>query len=240
MRNVNYWSESQQQWRHALVYTPAEYEQGKKKYPVLYLQHGMGEDETGWSHPLQGRAGIILDNMIASGECVPMIVVMESGDTQAPFGYGGTTYDSYGKSFNEALIADLIPMIDQTFRTKSDRENRAMAGLSWGGRQTWESALPNLDKFSYIGTFSGALFGMDVKQVANGVFQRPDFNQQVHYLFLGVGTEENFGTQQMVKELQQMGVDAHLYESPGTAHEWLTWRRCLKEFVPHLFKNGKK
>ena len=239
VRNVNYWSESQKEWRHALVYTPAEYEQGKKKYPVLYLQHGMGEDETGWSHPLQGRAGIILDNMIARGECEPMIVVMESGDTQAPFGWNGTTYDSYGKSFNEALIADLIPMIDQTFRTKSDREHRAMAGLSWGGRQTWESTLPNLDKFSYIGTFSGALFGMDVHTIADGVFNRPDFNKQVHYLFLGVGTEENFGTQQMVKELQDMGVDAHLYESPGTAHEWLTWRRCLHEFLPHLFKAKK-
>ncbi|MDO4497118.1 MAG: family 43 glycosylhydrolase, partial [Bacteroidales bacterium] len=181
VRSITYWAESQQQWRHAMVYTPADYEKGKKKYPVLYLQHGMGEDETGWSS-LQGRANFILDNMIASGECVPMILVMESGDTQAPFGYGGTTYESYGKSFNEALIADLIPMIDKTFRTKADRNNRAMAGLSWGGRQTWESALPNLDKFSYIGTFSGALFGMDVHTIANGVFNRPDFNQQVKYL----------------------------------------------------------
>ncbi len=238
VRSITYWAESQQSWRHAMVYTPAEYETGKKRYPVLYLQHGMGEDETGWSS-LQGRANFILDNMIASGECEPMIVVMESGDTQAPFGYGGTTYDSYGKSFNEALIADLIPMIDKTFRTKTDRLSRAMAGLSWGGRQTWESALPNLDKFSYIGTFSGALFGMDVHTVANGIFNDKDFNKQVKYLFLGCGTEENFGTQQMVKELNSMGVDAHLYESKGTAHEWLTWRRCLHEFLPHLFKAKK-
>lgn len=235
VRSVNYWSESQNEWRHAMVYTPASYDTSTDRYPVLYLQHGMGEDETGWSS-LQGRANFVLDNMIASGECVPMIVVMESGDTQAPFGWRGTTYDTYGKSFNEALIADLIPMIDKTFRTKSDKANRAMAGLSWGGRQTWESALPNLDKFSYIGTFSGALFGMDVHTIANGVFNQKDFNQQVKYLFLGVGTEENFGTQAMVKELQSMGVDAHLYESQGTAHEWLTWRRCLHEFLPHLFK----
>lgn len=234
VRSITYWAESQEQFRHAMVYTPAEYEKGKKKYPVLYLQHGMGEDETGWS--IQGRAQFILDNMIAAGLCEPMIVVMESGDTQAPFGWQGTTFDTYGKSFNEALISDLIPMIDKTFRTKSDRLHRAMAGLSWGGRQTWESTLPNLDKFAYIGTFSGALFGMDVKTVANGVFQRPDFNQQVKYLFLGCGTEENFGTQAMVQELNGMGVNAHLYESQGTAHEWLTWRRCLKEFVQHLFK----
>jgi len=235
VRSINYWSESQQEWRHAMVYTPASYENGSEHYPVLYLQHGMGEDETGWSS-LQGRANFILDNMIASGECVPMIVVMESGDTQAPFGYKGTTYATYGHSFNEALITDLIPMIDKTFRTQSDRAHRAMAGLSWGGRQTWESALSNLDKFSYIGTFSGALFGMDVHTIADGVFNRKDFNQQVKYLFLGCGTEENFGTQAMVKELQGMGVDAHLYESQGTAHEWLTWRRCLHEFLPHLFK----
>ena len=175
--------------------------------------------------------------MIASGQCEPMIVVMESGDTQAPFGYGGTSYATYGKSFVDALHADLIPMIDKTFRTLSDREHRAMAGLSWGGRQTWEAALPHLEKFSYIGTFSGALFGLNVHQVANGVFNDADnFNKQVRYLFMGCGTEENFGTQAMVKELQEMGIKANLYESQGTAHEWLTWRRCLHEFLPHLFK----
>lgn len=238
VRSVNYWAESRQEWRHAMVYTPAEYEKSSKKYPVLYLQHGMGEDETGWS--MQGHANYILDNMIASGECVPMIVVMESGDTQAPFGYGGTTHANYGQSFVDALHADLMPMIEKTFRVKADRENRAMAGLSWGGRQTWSATLTHLDKFSYIGTFSGALFGMDVHTIADGVFTRPDeFNKKVHYLFLGCGTEENFGTQAMVAELQKMGIKAELYESQGTAHEWLTWRRCLKQFLPHLFKKNK-
>ena len=237
VRSINYFAASQNQFRHVMVYTPADYDTNPtKRYPVLYLQHGMGEDETGWSS-LQGRAGTILDNMIAAGQCEPMIVVMESGDTQAPFGYGGTTHANYGHTFVEALHADLIPMIDKTFRTLSDREHRAMAGLSWGGRQTWEAALPHLEKFSYIGTFSGALFGMNVHQVANGVFNdAANFNKQVHYLFMGCGTEENFGTQAMVKELQTMGIDVHLYESQGTAHEWLTWRRCLHEFLPHLFK----
>ena len=237
VRSVDYYAASQGQFRHAMIYTPADYDTNTgKRYPVLYLQHGMGEDETGWSS-LQGRANVILDNMIAAGQCESMIVVMESGDTQAPFGYGGTTHANYGQSFVDALHADLIPMVDKTFRTLADREHRAMAGLSWGGRQTWLGALPHLDKFSYIGTFSGALFGMDVHTVANGVFNDADaFNRQVHYLFLGCGTEENFGTQAMVKELQGMGINAHLYESQGTAHEWLTWRRCLKEFLPHLFK----
>ncbi|MCR5395482.1 MAG: family 43 glycosylhydrolase [Bacteroidales bacterium] len=237
VRSINYYAASQSQFRHVMVYTPADYDANPgRRYPVLYLQHGMGEDETGWSS-LQGRAGTILDNMIAAGQCEPMIVVMESGDTQAPFGYGGTTYATYGRSFVDALHADLIPFIDRTFRTLSDRDHRAMAGLSWGGRQTWEAALPHLERFSYIGTFSGALFGMDVHRVANGVFTDAErFNQQVHYLFLGCGTEENFGTQAMVQDLQQMGIQAHLYESQGTAHEWLTWRRCLHEFLPHLFR----
>jgi tetratricopeptide (TPR) repeat protein len=103
--------------------------------------------------------------------------------------------------------------------------------------ERYAEALPHLEKFSYIGTFSGALFGMDVHTLANGVFNDAErFNSQVHYLFMGCGTEENFGTQVMVKELQTMGIKANLFESQGTAHEWLTWRRCLKEFLPHLFK----
>lgn len=235
VRSITYYAESQQQYRHAMVYTPAVYETSpRRRFPVLYLQHGMGEDETGWS--TQGRMQFIMDNLIAAGECEPMIVVMESGDVKAPF-RPPFTHATYGRTFVEALHADLIPMIDRTFRTRADRKHRAMAGLSWGGRQTWDATLPHLDKFAYIGTFSGALFGIDVHTVADGVFtDAAAFNKQVDYLFLGCGTEENFGTQAMVAELQTMGIDAHLYESQGTAHEWLTWRRCLREFVPHLFR----
>ncbi len=244
VRSCTYYAASQQQYRRAMVYTPAEYERGRKRYPVLYLQHGMGEDETGWS--TQGRMQHIMDNLIASGECVPMIVVMESGDVKAPFTVKpgqnpGVARAQYGASFYDVLLKDLIPMVEENFRTLTDRDHRAMAGLSWGGFQTFNTTLTNLDKFSYIGTFSGAIFGVDLKSAYNGVFTDAErFNSRVHYLFMGCGTEENFGTGAMVKGLRDLGIEVDFYESPGTAHEWLTWRRCFRQFVPHLFKEGRK
>ena len=240
VRSIYYYSNEQKTWRHAMVYTPAEYDLKaniKKRYPVLYLQHGMGEDETGWSK--QGHMQHIMDNAIAAGRAVPMIVVMESGDIKAPFG-PGQSRDQYGNSFYPVLLNDLIPYIDANFRTKTDRENRAMAGLSWGGHQTFDIVLTNLDKFSYMGTFSGAIFGLDLKTAYNGVFTNPEaFNKQIHYFLMCSGTEgmdKMFGTKKMVEDLNVMGINAHYSESTGTAHEWLTWRRGLNEFIPHLFK----
>ena len=240
VRSIYYYSNEQKTWRHAMVYTPAEYDLKaniKKRYPVLYLQHGMGEDETGWSK--QGHMQHIMDNAIAAGRAVPMIVVMESGDIKAPFG-PGQSRDQYGNSFYPVLLNDLIPYIDANFRTKTDRENRAMAGLSWGGHQTFDIVLTNLDKFSFMGTFSGAIFGLDLKTAYNGVFTNPEaFNKQIHYFLMCSGTEgmdKMFGTKKMVEDLNAMGINAHYSESTGTAHEWLTWRRGLNEFIPHLFK----
>ena len=205
VRECQYWSDIEKAVRTCYVYTPAEYEQGKKKYPVLYLQHGMGEDERGWHE--QGHMANILDNSIAAGKSVPMIVVMDYGNCG---------------------------------RVKADRENRAMAGLSWGGHQTFDVALTHLDKFAWMGTFSGAIFNMpgtDFKTLYDGAFADADkFNKQVHYLFMGMGSEENFGANTFVKNLNDIGINATYYESPGTAHEWLTWRRCLNEFIPHIFK----
>ncbi len=241
VRTCTYYSETQQRFRRCVVYTPAEYEtKPKKRYPVLYLQHGMGEDETGWS--TQGLMYNIMDNQIAEGKCVPMIVVMESGDVEVGFRPRpgkdvNEERNLYGASFAKLMINDLIPMIDKTFRTYTDREHRAMAGLSWGGKQTFDITLTNLDKFSYIGGFSGAIFGLNVKHAFNGVFtDAAAFNKKVHCLFLGCGTEENMGTAQLVKSLRDMGIRVASYESQGTAHEWLTWRRCLNEFLPNLFK----
>lgn len=155
----------------------------------------MGEDETGWS--TQGYMQHIMDNLIASGQCVPMLVVMDSGDVEAPFSprEGKDMNEEralYGASFYGVMLEDLIPMIDRTFRTYTDREHRAMAGLSWGGHQTFSTALPNLDKFSYIGAFSGAIFGLDVKTCYNGVFaDAGKFNKKVHYLFWDVGRKNS-------------------------------------------------
>ncbi|MBO4642882.1 MAG: acetyl xylan esterase [Bacteroidaceae bacterium] len=231
------WSDGKCVWRHAMVYTPASYEKGKKRYPVLYLQHGMGEDETGWSK--QGHMQHIMDNLIASGEVVPMIVVMESGDIKAPFQGGDRRqgFSEYGASFYKVMIQDLIPYIDSNFRTLTDRDHRAMAGLSWGGHQTFDVVLNNLDKFAWMGAFSGAIFGLDLQTAYNGIFTRPEeFNKKIHYLYLSCGSEENFGTEALVNNLRAAGIKADYYVSPGTHHEWLTWRRCFREFLPKLFR----
>ena len=237
VRSIYYYAKSTNEWRHALVYTPAEYEKGKKKYPVLYLQHGMGEDETGWSK--QGHMQHIMDNAIAKGEAVPMIVVMESGDVKAPFRGGDNRqgFSSYGASFYKVMINDLIPYIDANFRTKTDRDHRAMAGLSWGGHQTFDLVMNNMDQFSYMGAFSGAIFGLDAKTAYDGKFANgEEFNKKIHYLFLSCGSEENFGTDKLAQSLRDCGVKVDFQVSPGTHHEWLTWRRGLNQFIPHLFK----
>lgn len=237
VRSVTYYAHSTNEWRHAMVYTPASYEKGKKRYPVLYLQHGMGEDETGWSR--QGHMQHIMDNLIASGEAVPMIVVMESGDIKAPFRGGSNRqgFSQYGASFYQVMMHDLIPFIDNNFRTYTDRDHRAMAGLSWGGHQTFDLVLDNIDTFAWMGAFSGAIFGLDLKTAYNGIFTRPDeFNRKIHTLFLSCGSEENFGTEALVKNLRDAGIKTDFYVSPGTHHEWLTWRRGLRQFVPKLFR----
>lgn len=239
VRSVYYYATATSEWRHAMVYTPADYETSKAKtrYPVLYLQHGMGEDETGWSR--QGRMQHIMDNLIYKGEAVPMIVVMESGDVKAPFPGGDNSAgrSRYGATFYKVMTQDLIPYIDSNFRTLTDRDHRAMAGLSWGGHQTFDLVMANMDKFSWMGAFSGAIFGLDINTTYDGAFTRPDeFNKNMNYLFLSCGSEENFGTGKLAMELRDAGIELDYYVSEGTHHEWLTWRRALKEFVPHLFK----
>ena len=241
VRLFQYYSNAKQEWRRAMVYTPAEYEKNtKKRYPVLYLQHGMGEDETGWTK--QGFANNILDNLIANKQAVPMIVVMESGDVKAPFDFAkgksnAAEISDYGASFYKVMIQDLIPEIDKNFRTLSDKKHRAMAGLSWGGHQTFDIVLKNIDKFYYMGAFSGAIFGLDAQKNYNGILSRPqEFSREIKYLFLGAGSQENFGTEDLVNHLKSFGLNPDFYISQGTAHEWLTWRRCLKEFLPNIFK----
>ena len=237
VRSIYYYSNEQKTWRHAMVYTPAEYDQKqgfKKRYPVLYLQHGMGEGETSWT--LQGKMQHIMDNAIASGEAVPMIVVMESGDIKAGMGRGQSMAD-YGASFYPVLLNDLIPYIDANFRTKTDRDNRAMAGLSWGGHQTFDIVFNNMDKFAWLGTFSGAIFGLDLKTAYNGVFTNADeFNKKIHYMYMNWGSEDFIKSGDIVKCLQEMGIKVEGKQSEGTAHEFLTWRRGLHEFIPHIFK----
>ena len=240
VRSIYYYAQSTGEWRHAMVYTPALYEQKKmqkKRFPVLYLQHGMGEDETGWSK--QGHMQHIMDNAIAAGEAEPMIVVMESGDIKAPFRGGDNRagFSEYGASFYKVMMNDLIPYIDANFRTLADREHRAMAGLSWGGHQTFDLVLNHIDTFAWMGAFSGAIFGLDVQESYGGIFTDAEaFNKQIHCLFLSCGSEENFGTDRLADDLRKAGIKVDYQVSEGTHHEWLTWRRGLKAFLPKLFR----
>jgi enterochelin esterase family protein len=234
VRSLYYWSEINGMERHCNVYVPAEYESNTdKKYPVLYLLHGWGEDENGWSN--QGHMANIMDGLIHAGKAVPMIVVMDCGDIK-------TNSDVRKASTNDVTqiyIKDLMPFIEQTFRTKNDRQNRAMAGLSRGGFQTTMTVFANLDKFAWMGTFSGFFSrpGQDVTEGFNGVFKDPAaFNKQINLLFISTGTEERT-PKEAVDALKAHGIKNIVYhESQGTAHEWLTWRRALNEFAPRLFK----
>lgn len=238
-----YYSDIRKEWRRSLVYTPAEYDKNpEKKYPVLYLQHGMGENETSWA--VQGKMNFIMDNLIAEGSAVPMIVVMDNGNIESFQPRQGEDPNEarkrFGADFPSILLEEIIPNIESKYRVLTDRENRAMAGLSWGGLQTFNITLNNLDKFSYIGGFSGA-GSIDTNQletVYNGAFKDPkEFNEKVHVLFLGIGSEERpERTRNLSDNLKKAGINNIYYESPGTAHEFLTWRRCLKEFVPLIFK----
>lgn len=232
-----YFSKSTSKWRRSFVYTPPGYDKdAATRYPVLILQHGSGENETSWIK--QGRANFILDNLLAGGHASPMIVVMDLGYANKAASAGDYS------GFESVIVNDLIPAIDASYRTIADRRHRAMAGLSMGGSQTLFIALRHLDLFSYIGSFSGRVSGGDpefhLKTAYNGVFaDSAAFNSKVKLLWFGAGTEEKQlrdNLKSASETLRQSGINAAFYESPGTAHEWQTWRRDLQEFAPRLFK----
>jgi enterochelin esterase-like enzyme len=276
-----YFSKITSKWRRCFVYTPPGYDGGKNKYPVFYLLHGWGEDETAWYN--QGRVDFIMDNLIADKKAKPMIIVMDNlnavrpgesaaiyagrglvpdpsdhppeppaprgaagapgaapgargaagapGAGQAGRGAGGGRGMPGNSAFTEMMLTDLIPMIERTYRALPGAANRAMAGLSMGGMQTHTTTMANLDKFAYIGLFSGGNIPMsEIKDPAV-------FKKQVKAVFFGNGQAENSGpSKAAAEELKKAGINAFFYESPRTAHEFLTWRRCLHEFAPLLFK----
>lgn len=233
VRAIDYWSDINGMERPINVYVPAEYEANPdKKYPVLYLVHGWGEDENGWS--IQGHMANIMDGLIAAGKAVPMIVVMPSGDIKTNSDVREASGD-----IMQIYINDLIPYIDKTFRTLTDKENRAMAGLSRGGFQTCLTVSGNMDKFGWMGTFSGFFARGDdwINTAFNGMFKEADaFNENMNLFFVSTGTEER-NPKEQVEALKAHGINNIVFhESQGTAHEWLTWRRALNEFAPLLFK----
>jgi enterochelin esterase-like enzyme len=260
VRQIWYHSSVTGTWRDAFVYLPPDYDTSKARYPVLYLQHGGGEDETGWIR--QGKANFILDNLIASGNTKPMIAVMANGyATRAGYVPPDLTGKPFGSpefmkvmqermgAFEDDMTQALIPFVEKTFRTIPDRDHRAMAGLSMGGMQTFQVTFDHLDLFSYIGGFSGAgnpfLTGgkFDVKTAYNGALADSSaFAKRVHLLWIGVGTNEpermRSGLESLHTSLDVGGVQHVFYESPGTDHEWQTWRRDLKDFAPRLFQSA--
>jgi enterochelin esterase-like enzyme len=211
--------------RRAFVYTPPGYEKDKsKKYPVLYLQHGWGEDETAWSN--QGRANLIMDNLIAEGKIKPFIIVMTYGMTNE-IKWGGIR-DFKIDPFQTVLIEELIPYVDANFRTLANRDNRAMAGLSMGGMETKMITLNKPEVFGYYGLLSGGVYvSEDLKDKA-----RPKL------VFLSCGSKERpDGVKKAAADLKAAGYNSVSYISENTAHEFQTWRRSLHEFAPLLFKN---
>jgi enterochelin esterase-like enzyme len=246
----NYFSKVTDAWRMAFIYLPPGYDKNTStRYPVLYLQHGGGEDQRVWIE--MGRTNLILDNLIAEGKSKPFIVVMETSAATKPGeappqpprakpagkrqeAQGGQpaarprfrfSFDTYA----ELMMNDLIPFIDGNFRTLSDQANRAMAGLSMGSMVTTSVTLPNLDKFSHIGLFSGGTLAPE--QISD--------KSKVRLVFMSYGSRErgSEGVKAAADLLNQAGIKSVSYISPLTAHEWQSWRRSLREFAPLLFKN---
>ena len=223
VQQVYFYSKSTDTHRRAFVYTPPTYGKDKKKYPVLYLQHGWGEDETAWSN--QGHANLIMDNLIAEGKIEPFIIVMTYGMTNdVKFGH---IKEFTAKEFETVLVDELIPYIDSNFRTQADKKHRAMAGLSMGGFETKLITLRRPEVFNYYGLLSGGTYApddiTDKKQVAS--------------IFISCGSKENpDGVTKAVNDLKAAGFKATSFVSPDTAHEFLTWRRSLYHMAQLLFK----
>ena len=223
VQQVYFYSKSTDTHRRAFVYTPPTYGKDKKKYPVLYLQHGWGEDETAWSN--QGHANLIMDNLIAEGKIEPFIIVMTYGMTNdVKFGH---IKEFTAKEFETVLVDELIPYIDSNFRTQADKKHRAMAGLSMGGFETKLITLRRPEVFNYYGLLSGGTYAPgDIKD-----------KNQVASIFISCGSKENpDSVTKAVNDLKATGFKATSFVSPDTAHEFLTWRRSLYHMAQLLFK----
>ena len=247
----NYYSKVAKSWRHIFIYTPPDYEKNSStRYPVLYLQHGGGEDERVWIE--MGRTNLILDNLIAEGKIKPFIVVMETSAvgpampmpprTGTPVAgapaAGVPTAGAPGaaprprfstEAYANVMIDDMIPWVDSNFRTLADQAHRAMSGLSMGGMYTKSITLAHLDKFAYIGLFSGG--NIAPAEISD--------KSKVKLVYMSYGSREpgSNGVKNAADVLQQAGIKSAYYISPLTAHEWQSWRRSLREFAQLLFNN---
>lgn len=235
---VRYDSELTGEVRTCYVYLPPQYaSEPERRFPVLYLMHGAGEDETGWA--TQGLMGNIMDNLIAEGECEPMIIVCERGTavlagSEPARGFNLFNFDA----FEKVMVEETVPVFDSRLRTIADRDHRAICGLSLGGFQAYTIGLNHPDLFGWIGGFSGSGRGPNDRRDAE--MYPVSLNDDYHLLYISIGTDEPAGMYQGIYDLHValdgLGVNHVYYESPGTGHEWLTWRRSLHQFAPMLFR----
>ncbi len=240
LRETFYYSTTTQGVRRAFIYTPPGYDKGKKKYPVLYLQHGMGEDETGWGN--QGFTAMIMDNLLAEGKTLPFVIVMENGsvnfDALPRQGSGQSTSRETRRMYvadqiESIILKDLIPFIEANYRVVAKQSHRAMAGLSMGGMQTKIIVTRNPGLFSHIGMFSSGTF------VPSEIENLEAFNKNIKLVFMSFGEKEEAGAARIpgaADEWDAIGIEGVSYISPRTAHEWQSWRRSLYQFAPLLFR----
>lgn len=259
VREVYYYSKTNDAMRHCFIYTPASYDVDlNKRYPVLYLQHGGGENEHGW--PEQGKTGLIMDNLIAAGLAEEFIIVMDNGTWSMPRPAAGERPaarpqggqqarpqggrpggpmgmpSGWADGFKNTLINDIIPMVDAKYRTIADKEHRAMAGLSMGAMQTKSITMSTNEVFSKIGLFSGGTISAEEAAAV------PGFKETYDLVFVSFGGREvenprgGVDPGVITEGLKASGMNAHYYVSPETAHEWQTWRRSLYQFAQLLFK----
>lgn len=238
---VTYWSSTLQRHRRLHVYTPPGYESSQDKYPVFYLLHGAFDSDASWSSV--GRAGFILDNLVAAGKARPMVVVMPHGHT-GPFRFGSGFTDEFEREF----AADIMPQIEKRYRVHTDRAHRAMAGLSMGGMHTLNIGIPNLEKFAYLGVYSSGIFGIGGGPGGN---QRgPSFEEKHKAILDDAKLKEGLklfwfatGKDDFLVETSRKTVEMFknhkfdvIYRETDGAHTWDKWRVYLHEFVPKLFQ----
>ena len=244
VRSVYYYSKVDESWRPLLVYTPAGYRESHDAYPVVYIQHGGGEDHHGWME--QGRTAQIMDNLIAQGKAVPMIVVSSNSNVHSRNGGFGGGYSWQGmQSFRSELIDNVIPFVEKTYRVKKDRKSRAMCGLSMGGGQSFYIGLRDPEVFANVGVFSTGMFGgiqgasnFDLEKEVPGILTDTEtFNEKFDVFFMSCGEQDPRieYTRGIVKKMRDGGVDVRFNSYPGD-HEWQVWRKSLHEFAQYLFK----
>lgn len=246
IRSVTYYSKTTQSWRNMNIYTPPGYDKNPSaSYPVLYIQHGGGEDERGWA--IQGKTNIILDNLIAEGKAVPMIVVIPNGNVTKPGSNARGYTDEAMDAFKEELFENIIPFVETRYRTKSNQAHRALAGLSMGGGQAFYTGLRNRDHFDFVGIFSTGLFGgireaaaeFDPETIIPGMLSKSaDFNNRLKVFYISVGEQDQriTATKKLITKLEENGVKVAFASFPGD-HEWQVWRKSLHDFAQRIFKD---